>query len=57
MLRRRIQLALSGLALAALSGCSVYVNGTASNVISSIISAAFAGAVSGVVNSVIPVPG
>lgn len=57
MLRQRITSALIGIVLIAQTGCSVDLNGTASNVITSIITFAFSNLTAGVVNSAIPLPG
>ncbi len=57
MFRQRILTALIGVTLIAQTGCSVDLNGTASNVITSIMTFAFSNVVAGVVNSAIPVPG
>ena len=57
MFRQRTITALIGVMLIAQTGCSVDINGTASNVITSIITFAFSNVAAGVVNSAIPLPG
>ncbi len=57
MFRQRTITALIGVMLIAQTGCSVDINGTASNVITSIITLAFSNVAAGVVNSAIHLPG